>query len=283
MHDSESIKQAKAAVEYIKKGGTIKNVDSSGSLYKVDLPDGHIARMLDWDKPLSQQTPEVKKYISGFQRQPAADQPVGDWFENKMREGISPYLSDDLKKLGVPGIRYLDSGSRTGGAGTSNYVVFPGNEGLLKILERNGQPVKTAQSGLLSTENVGMKAKDYGAAHRPMQDAGGASRLHDLTTSYGEDVYGPNALQYFGSGDPREKATLRILQSLRGKPEAKVTIYRGVPPDTAGAINHGDWVTLDPKVAKDYGEKVLKMQVPASHVTAWPDSMLEYGYFPPSK
>ena len=126
--------------------------------------------------------------------------------------------------------------------------------------------------------------KDYGIGHRPMSDAGGASRLHDLTTSYGEDIYGPNALQYFGSGDPREKSTLQILQSLRNKPDAPVSIYRGVPSNaTDAAIGHGDWVTLDPKVAADYGSKVLQMQVPASHVTAWPDAMLEYGYFPPVK
>ena len=43
-----------------------------------------------------------------------------------------------LRKQGLTGIRYLDGGSRGTGAGTSNFVVFPGNEGLLKILERNG-------------------------------------------------------------------------------------------------------------------------------------------------
>ena len=46
-----------------------------------------------------------------------------------------------LSQQGVPGTRYLDGASRASG-GTSNYVVFPGNEGLLNILERNGQPLK---------------------------------------------------------------------------------------------------------------------------------------------
>jgi hypothetical protein len=41
-----------------------------------------------------------------------------------------------MRDAGIPGIRYLDGGSRTAGAGSSNYVVFPGNEGLLKILGR---------------------------------------------------------------------------------------------------------------------------------------------------
>ena len=35
-----------------------------GALYKVDLPDNLIARMLDWDKPLSQQAPEVQRALA---------------------------------------------------------------------------------------------------------------------------------------------------------------------------------------------------------------------------
>jgi hypothetical protein len=37
-----------------------------GSLYKVDLPDEQIAKMLDWDKPLSQQSAEVQKAFPHF-------------------------------------------------------------------------------------------------------------------------------------------------------------------------------------------------------------------------
>jgi len=47
-----------------------------------------------------------------------------------------------LRENGIPGIRYLDGGSRGAGQGSSNFVVFPGNEGLLSILERNGQALK---------------------------------------------------------------------------------------------------------------------------------------------
>jgi hypothetical protein len=41
-----------------------------------------------------------------------------------------------LKNAGIPGIQYLDAGSRGAGTGTRNYVVFPSNEGLLNILGR---------------------------------------------------------------------------------------------------------------------------------------------------
>lgn len=140
-------------------------------------------------------------------------------------------------------------------------------------------PLMPAIAGIMSKAD---KTKDlaYQISHRPMQDAGGASRLHDLLPAFGDDIYGKNALQFFGSGDAREKDVLRVLHSLRGKPDAEVTIYRGVPKGSASMINAGDWVTLSPKVAADYGDQVLSMKVKASDVTSWPDSLLEFGYFP---
>lgn len=124
--------------------------------------------------------------------------------------------------------------------------------------------------------------KEYAIDHRPMTIEGGAAQLHDLTTAFGEDVYGPNALQFYGSGDAREKRVLAVLKQIRGKPDAMVTIYRGVPAGgSTKKINAGDWVTLDKAVAADYGPQVVSMQVPASHVTSWSDSLLEFGYYPP--
>jgi hypothetical protein len=173
----EELKSHKAMIDeargYI--GKTVKS-EPLGSLYKVDLPDEHIAKMLDWDKPLSQQHPDVLSAM-GYHNQPrnfeaeakavygtpeyaklekmmdtrvgssaVPDVTGGEWYRstddllrgsNADEAGRSEYL----KSLGIPGIRYLDGGSRGTGAGTSNFVVFPGNEGLLQILERNGQPM----------------------------------------------------------------------------------------------------------------------------------------------
>ncbi len=130
--------------------------ENTGALYKVDLPDEHIAKMLDWDKPLSQQPPEVQKALGGIEAKfpeipdfnlrkwMDADPLASTWHNVLQRDlGADPaMITGTLKDRGIPGIRYLDGGSRASGAsgaGTSNYVVFPGNEGLLKILERNGQ------------------------------------------------------------------------------------------------------------------------------------------------
>ena len=114
---------------------------NTGHLYKVDLPDPLIARMLDWDKPLSQQPKAAQSFFADVNRAPEKSQALGEWLQPRMREGMAPYWSDDFRKAGIPGIRYLDGGSRADGAGTSNYVIFPNEEGALTILERNGVPI----------------------------------------------------------------------------------------------------------------------------------------------
>ena len=125
--------------------------EKRGNLYKVDLPDDAIAKMLDWDKPLSQQAPEVQKAFAkiGAGEGMTGQQAYRAAHEAAIRSGKALPAAEKerqaveaLRKAGIPGIRYLDGGSRGTGAGTSNFVVFPGNEGLLKILERNGKPLK---------------------------------------------------------------------------------------------------------------------------------------------
>jgi hypothetical protein len=117
-----------------------------GALYKVDLPDEAVARMLDWDKPLSQQAEAVRDALNRAGRQPGPlgmdrvvdDMRGSDWGKLvNTSEGTAA-----LRQAGIPGIRYLDGGSRGAGQGSSNFVVFPGEESLLTILERNGVPLR---------------------------------------------------------------------------------------------------------------------------------------------
>lgn len=132
----------------------------------------------------------------------------------------------------------------------------------------------------LNPQTGAVKVADYAGHHKPMTRAGGASGLEDLTGAFGDDIYSKNALQFFGSGDAREARVMKTLQSLRGKPDAMVTVYRGIPEGAAGKINPGDWVSLSPEYAADYG-RVISQQVPASHITGNADSLLEFGYHPP--
>jgi len=153
-----------------------KAIANYGNLYKVDLPDSQITQMLDWDKPLSQQPASVQKglassesvraYMADAEQQrqnlnashplrldkiPSASKPYDatrmagkEAYTALAREYGNPRLvSERLKELGIPGLRYLDGSSRNLGEGSSNFVIFPGNESKLSILERNGLPLKT--------------------------------------------------------------------------------------------------------------------------------------------
>jgi hypothetical protein len=113
-----------------------------GSLYKVDIPDEAIGKMLDWDKPLSQQGVDSKSIISYINKR-AAEQGRGklaspDMTGEQAHRILTSMLpsedrvSQKLAEFGIPGIKYLDQGSRAAGKGTYNYVVF--DENLPKIL-----------------------------------------------------------------------------------------------------------------------------------------------------
>ena len=135
--------------------------DVTASLYKVDLPDSMIERMLDWDKPLSAQPFMNQQRLynqmtdSGFDKSMVnhiLNTKTGQELINELGGRLSVrnpspvsgsvQASNLVKKAGIPGIRYLDGGSRADGLGTSNFVVFPGEESALTILERNGRPLR---------------------------------------------------------------------------------------------------------------------------------------------
>ena len=185
---------------------------TQGAFYKVDLPDEQIAKMLDWDKPLSQQSSEVRNILkrritsveptdkfdmggnsllrdnrlgqydknstspwiletqstNGTSRFGLSQKDVDRMFGGKdvneltgeqilsrlaQEKGGQAAASQYLREVGIPGVRYLDAGSR-GKGGTSNFVVFPGEESKLRIMEVNGKPVvideeELRRSGLL--------------------------------------------------------------------------------------------------------------------------------------
>jgi hypothetical protein len=109
----------KTLVEVKAQGGLKPN---KGRLFTVDIPDDMVSKMLDYDKPLSDQTPEIqaklKAVVDGQMGAGTWDQWLksdpdfknlqNDLFEDKAEEEISALL----REAGIPGIRYLDSGSR---------------------------------------------------------------------------------------------------------------------------------------------------------------------------
>lgn len=142
-----------------------------GHMYEVNIkasPDD----FLDWDKPLSQQSEKVRAaFPAEFHAQRGADA------HDMLAERLAPALPDNadngwtsivntmndrvqrrdlaadaLRKAGIPGIRYLDQGSRSAGEGSRNYVVF--DDALIEIMRKYGllPPAVALGAGLLSDD-----------------------------------------------------------------------------------------------------------------------------------
>jgi hypothetical protein len=189
---------------------------NEGALYKVDVPDESIAKMLDWDAPLSEQPESVRVFLEGVLE--SHDPKMGLLIEQITRGGLrrntslygmaaSPaeYSGEDLLamlrnretrlnkhlengpaeaetskvllKAGIPGIKYYDGGSRAAGEGTRNFVVF--DDKLPTILKRNDETI--AQPSV--DEFIG-KLLDDGL---PMDEASRMQRAQDM--GFDTDAY----------------------------------------------------------------------------------------------
>jgi hypothetical protein len=97
-----------------------------GHMYEVNI-NADPEHFLDWDKPLGEQSPQVQALARATKTKPekvgsdllAYIQSVAGG--DKSRAAMA---SDQLRDAGIPGIKYLDQGSRTVGKGSHNYVVF---------------------------------------------------------------------------------------------------------------------------------------------------------------
>jgi hypothetical protein len=88
---------------------------------------------IDMDKAIEMQLEEANASGAGLYKLVKGVQ--GKATPDEASEAASQYLAS----LGIPGIKYLDGGSRGAGEGTSNYVIF--DENLVRILEENGKPI----------------------------------------------------------------------------------------------------------------------------------------------
>jgi hypothetical protein len=139
------------------------NWEPKGNLYKVDIPDDQIAKMLDWDAPLSKGFVKREPGTAPSREQALIRSAVKEgrsgegYYEDLIdlyneggrvpRDMAQQKASEYLRLQGIPGIKYLDGGSRTGGKGTSNFVLF--SDEIAKILERNDQPIGDLAEELL--------------------------------------------------------------------------------------------------------------------------------------
>lgn len=122
---------------------------TKGNLYKVDIPDEQIPRMLNWDKPLTQQSPEILEILKtnpAIMADLAAGKSLDKLTGKNAYQAIAASFDVDekeayklaskyLNEIGIPGIRYQDDYAK----GASNFVVFKPET--VKILEKNDVPV----------------------------------------------------------------------------------------------------------------------------------------------
>ena len=152
--------------------------------------------------------------------------------------------------------------------------------------------LKAQQPTKVTFTSAKNKADYMGGHEAPMAEDINAP-IWDLTGKYTgnnlypKDIYSSEASRLYSSGMDYDNQAISILQSIKDKPNAKVTIYRAVPKDVKGEINAGDWVTLTKEYAKDHGEsnlgnnyKIVKKEVFARDIFTDANSIQEFGYDP---
>jgi hypothetical protein len=117
---------------HIMKQGVAEN---KGGFYKVDLPDTHVRRMLDWDAPLKEQPKPVRNLAKSL----GMDlNDLGGDLIGKIGKGDEG--KQILQNAGIRGVKYYNETKGGPAQWKRNYVVFDPNH--LTILERNSQPIK---------------------------------------------------------------------------------------------------------------------------------------------
>lgn len=102
-----------------------------GHMYEVNIK-AHPDHFLDWDKPLKEQ-PHILQKLNDAMIGPYYDEEhlTGGDFFHALEKRLHPFkgrdrvrASSEIYAAGIPGIKYLDQGSRSTGEGSRNYVVF---------------------------------------------------------------------------------------------------------------------------------------------------------------
>jgi hypothetical protein len=114
------------AIDMLKAGDPLKGAANPGRMYEVGI-NAHPDQFLDWDKPLSQQHPDVQAALRKIDparmdiiRNKSFDISASKFYDDlatKLHQPGQGHLdnaaaTNALKEAGIPGIKYLDQGSR---------------------------------------------------------------------------------------------------------------------------------------------------------------------------
>tara|TARA_B110000908_G_scaffold172331_1_gene239099 strand:+ start:529 stop:1848 length:1320 start_codon:yes stop_codon:yes gene_type:complete len=187
-------------------------------------------------------------------------------------------------QAGLLGMQDLKNGNY-GSAALNGLGLLPFVPALGGMIKSGKKLTDAERRAIPATKSV---AEDsYKLQHTaPMKDETN-SPLHALANTFGDDIYTPQAAQYYGDSGGRDAmdiASARLMQSFKGKPDEMVTMYRAAPRGVDN-INNGDWVTINKEYAKRHGDnhldgdfKILEKQVPARELFTDGNSLHEFGY-----
>lgn len=139
-------------------------------------------------------------------------------------------------------------------------------------------------------QNTALSARDeegdYRGSHRAPDGTNGEGSLDAMDRTYPDDIYGPKGAQYYGARRADDVKIHKLIQSVRGKPDAMVTVYRAVPKGVATEITPGNWVTPSRDYAAEHGERfkdgfdIIERQVRAGDLFTEGNSLQEFGWNP---
>jgi hypothetical protein len=132
-----------------------------GRMYEVNI-NADPEHFLDWDKPLSEQHPSVQQAFAHEASDKVGSEAYHGLQDALISNKIMPNAPSDvrlqtlqaqhLQQAGIPGIKYLDQGSRGAGEGSRNYVVF--NHDLIDIMKKYGIAGLTPPAAAMSYNNL---------------------------------------------------------------------------------------------------------------------------------
>ena len=152
------IRELQGAMELLRdRKVTVLPSQRPGHTYEVEL--GHPEEsLLDWDAPLGKQPPAVaemlKNRLGGGYFSMIGEPGDGRRMWHHFVDSYGPpKAAQRMVDAGIPGVRYLDQGSRSAGEGTRNYVMFPGTEDSIRILRKYGLMAPVAAGAAASSAN----------------------------------------------------------------------------------------------------------------------------------
>ena len=148
-----------------------------GHMYEVDI-NADPEHFLDWDKPLSEHPEHIRNAIVSAAQGVDPRGPLAKSINQNLRSGNvalgidqaytglggfgkegQAAATEALSKAGIPGIKYLDQGSRGAGEGSRNYVVF--NDKLISIVKKNGIAAALAAGLITESQAAEMRQQGY--------------------------------------------------------------------------------------------------------------------------